>query len=1003
MAYKGDARGALWRRWDLHVHTPASYVHEYGDRERDETWQRYFASLRSLDPEIGVLGINDYFTIDGYLRVREEWDAGRLPNIKTVLPVVELRLDHLAGNSQTQRINYHVVFADDVDPGEIERGFLAHLHATSGDFRGSIGHFEGMRQYGAAVRAAAPADRRPSGSDARVGFDHAFVKLADVANALERNSAFAGRTLTAIGYTEWAAVRWDGGGGAVKRELVRAADFLVGNSDTPDDHRRHVAKLQADNVDICLIDGSDAHRYIDDVSVDRRLGSSMTWLKCDPTFEGLRRAIHRHSERVFVGEQPSLVSRQRTNSSRFIDSIEIRKKSGSTLAETWFDNSVDLNPGLVAIIGNQGSGKSALTDTLALAANADTRLFSFLTNERFRKPSANKATQFEATIFWADGAPQVRGLNEDRDPIKPERARYVPQRFFDLATNEIAADGATTLYDEIEKAVFSHIPPTERHGCSRFRELVALRSRDIDNRLIALRARLSECNVQIATLESATSAGNRRRIRARMQERERIIAALEARRVVVPAPPQALAADTRLATLRQTIEQLTTAIDASSRVETDATTVGMRLRSFKDNVQRIGVDANRAVDDAFAKLGTEARTIDRATVFAIKTELATVEATLESLRKVVSEKKRERDIDDVNSLAGRLSIAQRQLELETQSLSTAQRQYETALNDLKAWQTKRRDLEMSSEDPESLASLRAELQRVETAIPAQLIERRAEREHLCAEIHASLTGKLGVYRELATYVQDFLQREELTRDHYQLNFDLTLVPGDLANKFFGVIKHSGPFVGQDTAVAWLQAIIDSTSWEDLASSMETLTLLTEKVVEGCESDAERFDAAAQMLRSGKSVPELLDLLYSLTFLTPHYRLGLQGKPLEQLSPGERGILLLIFYLIVDQTDLPLIIDQPEGNLNNESIYERIVPVIKKAKERRQIIMVSHNPNIVVGCDADQIIHATIDQANGYAVGYASGAVENPRFRDFTIQKLEGTRPAFLERADTYVE
>ena len=153
--------------------------------------------------------------------------------------------------------------------------------------------------------------------------------------------------------------------------------------------------------------------------------------------------------------------------------------------------------------------------------------------------------------------------------------------------------------------------------------------------------------------------------------------------------------------------------------------------------------------------------------------------------------------------------------------------------------------------------------------------------------------------------------------------------------------------------------------------------------------------------NSSSVPG--DPTFSLSFLKPRYRLGLQGTPLDQLSPGERGILLLIFYLIVDKTDLPLIIDQPEGNLNNQSIYERIVPVIKKAKERRQIIMVSHNPNIVVGCDADQIIHATIDQAAGYVVKYTSGAIENPQFRDFTIQKLEGTRPAFIERADTYQE
>jgi ABC-type lipoprotein export system ATPase subunit len=100
--------------------------------------------------------------------------------------------------------------------------------------------------------------------------------------------------------------------------------------------------------------------------------------------------------------------------------------------------------------------------------------------------------------------------------------------------------------------------------------------------------------------------------------------------------------------------------------------------------------------------------------------------------------------------------------------------------------------------------------------------------------------------------------------------------------------------------------------------------------------------------------------------------------------------------------VPLIIDQPEGNLNNQSIYQHLVPVIRRAKENRQIIMVSHNPNIVVGCDADQVIHAQLDQVTGCCIRYTSGALEHPEFREFTIDKLEGTRPAFVERSEAYL-
>jgi hypothetical protein len=67
--YSGNARGAEWNRWDLHIHTPTSYQHEYGDGQQDATWDRYIEQLSKLPPEIRAIGINDYFGIDGYRRV----------------------------------------------------------------------------------------------------------------------------------------------------------------------------------------------------------------------------------------------------------------------------------------------------------------------------------------------------------------------------------------------------------------------------------------------------------------------------------------------------------------------------------------------------------------------------------------------------------------------------------------------------------------------------------------------------------------------------------------------------------------------------------------------------------------------------------------------------------------------------------------------------------------------------------------------------------------------
>ena len=64
------------------------------------------------------------------------------------------------------------------------------------------------------------------------------------------------------------------------------------------------------------------------------------------------------------------------------------------------------------------------------------------------------------------------------------------------------------------------------------------------------------------------------------------------------------------------------------------------------------------------------------------------------------------------------------------------------------------------------------------------------------------------------------------------------------------------------------------------------------------------------------------------------------------------MLLLIFYLQLDRKSTPLVIDQPEDNLDNDSIFKVLAPCIREAKKRRQVIMVTHNPNLAVGADAE---------------------------------------------------
>jgi DNA repair exonuclease SbcCD ATPase subunit len=122
------------------------------------------------------------------------------------------------------------------------------------------------------------------------------------------------------------------------------------------------------------------------------------------------------------------------------------------------------------------------------------------------------------------------------------------------------------------------------------------------------------------------------------------------------------------------------------------------------------------------------------------------------------------------------------------------------------------------------------------------------------------------------------------------------------------------------------------------------------------------------------------------------------RDFAKLSLGQQQSVLLALMLSSDSNH-PLIIDQPEDNLDGEFIYTTLVPVLRRAKERRQVIIVTHNPNVAVLGDAEQIVVMKAMNNQGEIV--ARGSIDNPDARDAACSILEGAREAFLRRAKTY--
>ena len=126
--------------------------------------------------------------------------------------------------------------------------------------------------------------------------------------------------------------------------------------------------------------------------------------------------------------------------------------------------------------------------------------------------------------------------------------------------------------------------------------------------------------------------------------------------------------------------------------------------------------------------------------------------------------------------------------------------------------------------------------------------------------------------------------------------------------------------------------------------------------------------------------------------------GGEYRRLDDLSGGQRVSVLLS--LLLETTDpRPLVVDQPEDELDNRFLFDTVLPALKRLKGRRQIIVATHDPNIVVNGDADQVIQLAATANNGSIA--QAGAIEDAAVRDAIMHTVDGGAEAFRLRRMKY--
>lgn len=174
------------------------------------------------------------------------------------------------------------------------------------------------------------------------------------------------------------------------------------------------------------------------------------------------------------------------------------------------------------------------------------------------------------------------------------------------------------------------------------------------------------------------------------------------------------------------------------------------------------------------------------------------------------------------------------------------------------------------------------------------------------------------------------------------------------------------------------------------------------------------------LKNGYEALNVATEFFAKSWYSLGYELFYQGDSFKQMSEGKQAFVILKLLLDFSEKTCPILIDQPEDSLDNRAIYNELVTYIKKKKRERQIILVTHNSNVVVSADAENVIVANQEGSDshnrdGLRFQYVNGALEftksrNPEepsvlysqgIREHVCDILEGGRDAFEKREQKY--
>ncbi|MBV6518791.1 MAG: hypothetical protein DCC43_01835 [Candidatus Brocadia sp.] len=947
-------RGSEWRKWDLHVHSPLTILNNQYPKLQDGSpdWEAFISKLELLD--IAVVGITDYFTIDGYKKVKEFKKQGRLANIHTILPNIEFRLNSVISSKKDgqdpRRLNFHVIFSDEVNDQDIEEHFL---HDISFFYEGNPQDKDDTRklkrsnivELGKKLIEQHKKFEDSGLSSLEIGTMQTVVSHEDITDRL-KDSRFKGKYIIVFPEELSNLIGWDGQDHHIRKGLLQKSDMVFSSNEKTrlwclgqNPYAEGVVKFVEEfKTRKPCIHGSDSHK-IDEIAhpcalrgaKEHRCGAEggdcelrYCWIKADPTFEGLKQLLYEPADRVVIQkDNPTPIKSNYT--------LEKFKISQTTICDDLSirQTEIELNSGLVAVTGGKGSGKTAFVD---LIANSYKDRCNTNDPNSFVRRIADQNPAIETTITFKDKTEFTKSL-KDVVFFEDSEVVYIAQGELE---NYIGDNSDLDIY--IKKLIFGSPQIKDTVKSFEFDELI--------NEIAEVQDKIAKKCEVIITLENQTSQESRQIINLESKQKEAELKDVE----------------NRLKELEKakSNEKIKIAQDKQKTIS--------EFKSKRDDLTALRNLLLKAVNFINSDIGE------------FNKDMASINELLKKLG--VSETYNSISYMQKADLESRLTSVKTEITKIVKNIEDAQKEIETfeiGVRDHTKLLDKKRELDAAISN---IKVRREEFSKKESA----LIQAIQDRKDLLKQLVKSVILQKKKYEEIIGAFS--AQKAEVLSD---LNFG-TKIHFDSA-KFL------------QTAEDVMDNRKVTVTSKEGKSMFDDLFAIIDSILNGDENNIDNFVVEVEKLN--KEYKNKLKSSQAITisdfyrFLFGNYFsvipiVKYKNTHLSKLSLGQKATVLIKIYLA--QGDKPIIIDSHDDHLDNEFIMDELVKAIRQAKNYRQVILASNNGNVVINSDAEQII---IANRNNGLISYISGSIENPVIRDRAVKVLEGGSDAFRQRQQKY--